>query len=147
MIAKVLGRAFYFSFFFFFSSSSSFLLLFLLLLFFFFFFFFFSSSFSSSSFLLLLFFFFFFHFFFFFFSKNLFSYFSTKTYVVGTQKNRLIKTVLLSTQNICSPSSFLLSPSSSSPNNYFLISQPKHMLWVLKRTVSTIIWKYLPVNP
>ena len=29
------------------------------------------------------------------------SYFSTKTYVVGTQKNRLIQTVLLSTQNIC----------------------------------------------
>ena len=30
-------------------------------------------------------------------------YFSTKTYVVGTQKNRLIldETVLLSTQNIC----------------------------------------------
>ena len=31
-----------------------------------------------------------------------FSYFSTKTYVVGTQKNRLSETVLLSTQNICS---------------------------------------------
>ena len=30
-----------------------------------------------------------------------FSYFSTKTYVVGTQKNRLIEAVLLSTQNIC----------------------------------------------
>ena len=30
-----------------------------------------------------------------------FSYFSTKTYVVGTQKNRLNETVLLSTQNIC----------------------------------------------
>ena len=30
-----------------------------------------------------------------------FSYFSAKTYVVGTQKNRLIETVLLSTQNIC----------------------------------------------
>ena len=29
------------------------------------------------------------------------SYFSTKTYVVGTQKNRLNETVLLSTQNIC----------------------------------------------
>ena len=28
-------------------------------------------------------------------------YFSTKTYVVGTQKNRLNETVLLSTQNIC----------------------------------------------
>ena len=28
-----------------------------------------------------------------------FSYFSTKTYVVGTQKNRLNETVLLSTQN------------------------------------------------
>ena len=27
--------------------------------------------------------------------------FSTKTYVVGTQKNRLNETVLLSTQNIC----------------------------------------------
>ena len=29
------------------------------------------------------------------------SYFSTKTYVVGTQKNRLNETVLLITQNIC----------------------------------------------
>ena len=29
------------------------------------------------------------------------SYFSTKTYVVCTQKNRLNETVLLSTQNIC----------------------------------------------
>ena len=29
------------------------------------------------------------------------SYFSTKTYVVGTQKNRLNETVLLRTQNIC----------------------------------------------
>ena len=29
------------------------------------------------------------------------SYFSTKTYVVGTQKNCLNETVLLSTQNIC----------------------------------------------
>ena len=28
--------------------------------------------------------------------KIIFSYFSTKTYVVGTQKNRLIETVLLS---------------------------------------------------
>ena len=34
--------------------------------------------------------------------KNYFSYFSSKTYVVGTQKNRLNETVLLSTQNICS---------------------------------------------
>ena len=32
---------------------------------------------------------------------NYFSYFSTKTYDVGTQKNRLNETVLLSTQNIC----------------------------------------------
>ena len=32
---------------------------------------------------------------------KLFSHFSTKTYVVGTQKNRLIETVLLSTQNTC----------------------------------------------
>ena len=30
------------------------------------------------------------------------SYFSTKTYVVGTQKNRLSETILLSTQNISS---------------------------------------------
>ena len=29
------------------------------------------------------------------------SYFSTETYVVGTQKNRLNETVLLRTQNIC----------------------------------------------
>ena len=33
--------------------------------------------------------------------KKKFSYFSTKTYVVGTQKNGLNETVLLSTQNIC----------------------------------------------
>ena len=33
--------------------------------------------------------------------ENYFSYFSTKTYVVGTQKNRLNETVLLSTQNTC----------------------------------------------
>ena len=34
--------------------------------------------------------------------ENYFSYFSTKTsYVVGTQKNRLDETCLLSTQNIC----------------------------------------------
>ena len=35
--------------------------------------------------------------------KIKFSYFSTKTYVVGAQKNRLNETVLvlLSTQNIC----------------------------------------------
>ena len=32
---------------------------------------------------------------------KLFSYFSTKTYVVGTRKNRLDETVLLSTQNTC----------------------------------------------
>ena len=34
-------------------------------------------------------------------TKKYFSYFSTKTYVVGTQKNRLYEMVLLSTQNIC----------------------------------------------
>ena len=39
---------------------------------------------------------------------KLFSYFSTKTYVVGTQKNRLSGTVLLSTQNI--QSNLLLRP-------------------------------------
>ena len=33
-------------------------------------------------------------------TKKIFSYFSTKTYVVGTQKNRLNETVLLSSQNI-----------------------------------------------
>ena len=33
-------------------------------------------------------------------TKIWFSYFSTKTYVVGTQKNRLNETVLLRTQNI-----------------------------------------------
>ena len=31
-----------------------------------------------------------------------FSYFSSNTHVVGTQKNRLNETVLLSTQNMCS---------------------------------------------
>ena len=34
-------------------------------------------------------------------AKEIISYFSTKTYVVGTQQNRLNETVLLSTQNIC----------------------------------------------
>ena len=34
-------------------------------------------------------------------TEKWFSYFSTKTYVVGTQKNRPNETVLLSTQNIC----------------------------------------------
>ena len=33
--------------------------------------------------------------------KKNFSFFSTKAYVVGTQKKRLNETVLLSTQNIC----------------------------------------------
>ena len=33
--------------------------------------------------------------------KNWFSYFSTKTDVVGTQKDRLNETVHLSTQNMC----------------------------------------------
>ena len=32
---------------------------------------------------------------------NYFSYFSTKTYVEGTQKNHLNETVPLSTENIC----------------------------------------------
>ena len=32
--------------------------------------------------------------------NNYFTYFSTKTYVVGTQKNRLNETVLFSTQNV-----------------------------------------------
>ena len=32
---------------------------------------------------------------------NYFSHFLTQTYVVGAQKNRLFKTVLLSSQNIC----------------------------------------------
>ena len=34
-------------------------------------------------------------------NRKIFPYFSTKTYVVGTQKNSLNATVLLSTQNIC----------------------------------------------
>ena len=34
-------------------------------------------------------------------TEKQFSQFSTKTYVVGTQKNRLNETILLSTQNIC----------------------------------------------
>ena len=33
--------------------------------------------------------------------KITFSYSSTKSYVVGAQKNRLNETVLLSTQNLC----------------------------------------------
>ena len=46
---------------------------------------------------------------------KIFSLFLIQTYVVGTQKNRLNETVLLSTQNTCSS---------------------KHMVWILKRTVS-----------
>ena len=34
-------------------------------------------------------------------TKIQFSYFSSKTYVMGTQKNCLCETVLLGTQNIC----------------------------------------------
>ena len=34
-------------------------------------------------------------------TENYFSYFSTKTFVVGTQKKRLNETVILSTQNVC----------------------------------------------
>ena len=34
-------------------------------------------------------------------TKNELSYFSFKTYVVGSQKNRLNEVVLLSTQNKC----------------------------------------------
>ena len=34
-------------------------------------------------------------------TRKLFSYFSIKIYVVGTQKSRLNETVLLSTQNTC----------------------------------------------
>ena len=34
-------------------------------------------------------------------NEKIFFFISTKTYVVGTQKNRLDETVLLSTQNIC----------------------------------------------
>ena len=34
-------------------------------------------------------------------NRKYFSYFSTKTYAVGTQKNRLNETVLLNTQNKC----------------------------------------------
>ena len=34
-------------------------------------------------------------------TENYFSSFSTKTYVVGTRKNRLNETVLLSTRNTC----------------------------------------------
>ena len=34
-------------------------------------------------------------------NQKLFSYFATKTYVVGTQKNRLNETFLLSIQNKC----------------------------------------------
>ena len=34
-------------------------------------------------------------------TKIIIIYFATKTYVVGTQKNRLNETVILSTQNTC----------------------------------------------
>ena len=34
-------------------------------------------------------------------TENYFSYFSTKTHVMGTHKNRLIETVLFGTQNTC----------------------------------------------
>ena len=38
-------------------------------------------------------------------TENYFSYFSTKTYILGTQKNRLDETDLLSTQTILKESS------------------------------------------
>ena len=103
--------------------------------------------------------------------KNCFSYFSIKTYVVRTKKNRLNETVLFSTQNLCmlwvlkknhlnemvhlSTQNLCLNSLIRKysqfhakngmyqaaryecvTENYFLISQPKHMLWVLQRTVS-----------
>ena len=34
-------------------------------------------------------------------NRKIVSYFSTKTYIKGTQNNRLNETVVLSTQNIC----------------------------------------------
>ena len=68
-------------------------------------------------------------------SKNYFSYFSTKTHAVGTQKN-------------CPDGSFerlkhmfkmmgkkVITILHSNSENIFLNSQPKHMLWVLNETV------------
>ena len=54
--------------------------------------------------------------------ENYFAYYLTKTYVVGTQKNRLNETVLLSTQNTCL--------NSWVENNYnFTLKNPYLDLW------------------
>ena len=73
-------------------------------------------------------------------------------YVLGTQKNSLLETFLLSTNNM-----FRLRDKKKSrplvkecvPKTIFLISQPKHMLWVLIKTVSMINIKllFLLLNP
>ena len=114
--------------------------------------------------------------------ENYFLHFSPKAYVVGTQKNHLNETVLLSTQNICLKiwvrkylqfyaEKFCLSKPMYTVNlcafvvtrlqnqvfsrqcphaslysglqirecnwkTIFFISHPKHIVWVLKRTVS-----------
>ena len=55
--------------------------------------------------------------------------FSTKTYVVGTQKNRLNKTVLLSTQNICSNWWIRIYLQFYTQN--FCLSKPMYIIWTI----------------
>ena len=55
--------------------------------------------------------------------------FSTKTYVVGTQKNHLNKTVLLSTQNICS--NWLIRIYSQFYTQNFCLSKPMYIIWTI----------------
>ena len=54
--------------------------------------------------------------------KTYFSYFSTKTYVVGIQKSRLIETVLLSTQNICITKTYVVGNQKNRLNETGLLS-------------------------
>ena len=63
--------------------------------------------------------------------KIIFSYFSTKTYVVGTQKNLLNETVLLSTQNICL--NFCVRKYLHFYAEKFCLSKPVH----------TLIWRFV----
>ena len=55
--------------------------------------------------------------------------FSTKTYVVGTQKNHLNKTFLLSTQNICS--NWWISIYLQFYTQNFCLSKPMYIIWTI----------------
>ena len=59
---------------------------------------------------------------------KLFSYFSTRTYAVGTQENRLNETVLLSTQNTC------LNRWIRKKSHFINIHLKGKLIWTLKRS-------------